>query len=252
MQFILSGVERRDNALKRLHSVAGGTLTYTWDGKSVPVVVGNLHGGSDIQIECRKKNIPYIVIDHGYFERDIMLSVARFCVNSYHCTDWRESDKPIPKVQPYHSGSTIIIIPPSAFAKKIYDVHGWEHDIKNGLRKYTDKKIIIKPKDVGVLSEMLKDCHALVSFGSVSEVEAVIHGVPVFVTKHSPASPISQDIQNIENPEYPERDSWLRSLAASQWKSNEMVKCWDRLKGQLNEHNFIQRIKNSSCELAAR
>ncbi len=234
MQLILSGIERRDNALKRLQIASKGTLTRHWDGKSTPVLVGNLNGAADIQIECRKNKIPYILIDHGYFERDIGLSVARFCVNNYHCTDWRDSDKPIPKVKPYHSGNTIIIIPPSAFAKKIYDVHGWEYDMQEKLRRITDKKIIIKPKNEGNLAEMLSDCHALVSFGSVSEVEAAIHGVPVFVSDYSPAKPISQSLDMINTPEYPAREAWLRSLAASQWKSNEMKECWNRLKGQLD------------------
>ena len=233
MQLILSGVERRDNALKRLQIASGGELTRHWNGRDTPVVVGNLHGAAEIQIECRKHGIPYILIDHGYFNRDIGLSVARFCVNNYHCTDWRDSNRPIPKVKDYRSGETIVVISPSDYAKLIYKAHDWLDETVAQIRKTTDRKIVIKHKDDGQLSDYLRKAHALVSFGSVSEVEAAIAGIPVFVSEYSPAYPITQPISNIETPDYPERESWLRSLAACQWYSHEMTECWQRLKTQL-------------------
>jgi hypothetical protein len=233
MQFILCNIERRDNALKRLQIASGGILTKSWDGKSIPVIVGNLHGAAEIQIECRKQGIHYILIDHGYFNRDIGLSVARFCVDNYHCTDWRTSDRPIPKVKAYRSGKTIVVIPPSDYAKLIYKAENWLDETLEQLKNYTDRKVIVKPKSEGVLKDYLRDAHALVSFGSVSEVEAAIAGVPVFVSEHSPLAPINQPLSNIETPDYPEREAWLRSLAASQWYSHEMNQCWERLKTQL-------------------
>ena len=233
MQFILSGVERRDSALKRLQIASGGELTKVWNGKDIPVIVGNLHGAAEIQIECRKKNIHYILIDHGYFARDIGLSVARFCVDNYHCTDWRTSNRPIPKVKAYRAGKTIVVIPPSDYAKMIYKAHGWLDDTLEQLKQVTDRKVIVKTKGEGLLKDYLRDAHALVSFGSVSEVEAAIAGVPVFVSEHSPLSPINQPLSNIETPDYPERETWLRSLAASQWYSHEMTEAWHRLRTQI-------------------
>jgi len=233
MQFILSGVERRDNALKRLQSVSGGELTKDWNGKDIPVIVGNLHGAAEIQIKCRELGIPYILIDHGYFYRDIGLSVARFCVSHYHCTDWRTSSRPLPKIEKYKHGNHIVVIPPSDYAKLIYKSHKWLDNTLQQLSRLTDRKIIVKNKSDGALSPYLKDAHALISFGSVSEVEALIAGVPVFVSEYSPAAPLTQDLLNIESPEFKYRDDWLRSLSACQWGSHEMNECWDRLKAQL-------------------
>ena len=67
MQLILSGIERRDNVLKRLQKHCKGILTREWDNKSIPVMVGNLHGADKIQIACREQKIPYILIDMATF-----------------------------------------------------------------------------------------------------------------------------------------------------------------------------------------
>jgi hypothetical protein len=74
-----------------------------------------------------------------------------------------------------------------------------------------------------------------VSFGSVADVQASICGVPVIVSSHSPAIPISNTFENIENLQYPDRTQWLRSIASAEWHKDEMDKCWARLKGQLEE-----------------
>lgn len=235
MQLILSGVERRDNALKRFSVHCKGILTKEWDGKSIPVVVGNLNGADKIQIECRSKKIPYILIDHGYFHREMDLSWARFCVNNYHCTDWRTSDRKPPSYKEWKQGSHIVVLPPAPMIEKIYGASQWATDTVKELKQHTDRKVIIKPKSEGNLKDLLKNAHAVVSFGSVGEIEAGLSGVPVFGSQYSPSIPISQPISEIESPKYPEREQWLRSLAACEWHKDEMDKCWKRIKEQLEE-----------------
>ena len=233
IELILSGVERRDNCLKRFAEACKGSLVKEWNGKSIPVIVGNLHGADDIQIECRKRNYPYILIDHGYFNREMNLTWARFCVSNYHCTDWRDSDRKIPKIKEWQQGDNIIVIPPSDKIAKIYNAYNWTDEAIHRIRLFSDRKIIVKHKSEGSLGEHLKNAHCLVSFGSVSEVEAMIHGVPVIVSQHSPAIPVSNKIENIENLVYPDRIRWLHSLAAAEWHKDEMDKCWQRIRGQL-------------------
>lgn len=235
MQLILSGIERRDNALKRLQTHCKGILTKEWDGKSIPVIVGNLHGADNIQIECRKQKIPYILIDHGYFHREMDLSWARFCVNNYHCTDWRISDREIPKVQEYRSGENVVILPPPNKIEYVYGAYGWLDTIIAEIRKHTERKIIVKRKGEGDFKKVLEKAHVIVSFGSVADVEALVRGVPVIASPYSPATPISNRIKDIENLTYFDRTAWLSSLAASEWHKDEMDKCWERLKGQLDE-----------------
>lgn len=234
MQLILSGIERRDNVLKRLQTHCKGTLTREWDGKSIPVVVGNLHGADNIQIACRKQNIPYILIDHGYFHREMDLSWARFCVNNYHCTDWRSSDREIPKVHEYRSGEHVVILPPADKISYIYNASRWLDTTIEEIRKHTERKVIIKRKGEGDFKKTLEKAHVIVSFGSVADVEALIRGVPVIGSPYSPANPVTNHIKDIENLNYPDRTEWLRSLASAEWHKDEMDKCWERLKGQLD------------------
>lgn len=235
MQLILSGVQRRDNALKRFSEHCKGTLVKEWDGKSIPVVVGNLHGADLIQIECRKQKIPYILIDHGYFNRHLDLEWARFCVNNYHCTDWRDSDRKIPNIQNWKNGDEIVILPPAPKISEIYNANNWVSDIIQELKQYTDRSIRVKKKSDGNFADAIKNAYAVVSFGSVGEVEALIAGIPVFGSEYSPTASISQQIFQIENIVYPDRERWLRSIAACQWNKDEMDKCWQRIKEQLKD-----------------
>jgi phosphohistidine swiveling domain-containing protein len=239
MQLILSGIERRDNVLKRLQTHCKGTLTREWDGKSIPVIVGNLHGADNIQIACREQNIPYILIDHGYFHRSHDLEWARFCVNNYHCTDWRVSDRETPKVHEYRSGENVVVLPPAEKISYIYNASLWLDTTIEEIRKYTERKIVIKRKGEGDFKQTLEKAHVIVSFGSVADVEALIRGVPVIGSPYSPANPVSNNIKDIENLTYFDRTAWLSSLAASEWHKDEMDKCWDRLKGQLDGSNKL-------------
>ena len=102
------------------------------------------------------------------------------------------------------------------------------------IRKHTERKIVIKRKGEGDFKQTLEKAHVIVSFGSVADVEALIRGVPVIGSPYSPAIPVSNNIKDIENLTYFDRTAWLSSLAASEWHKNEMDKCWDRLKGQLD------------------
>lgn len=235
MQLILSGIERRDNALKRFSVRSGGILTKEWDGFSIPVVVGNLHGADDIQIECRKKNIPYVLIDHGYFHRDMNLEWARFCVSNYHCTDWRTSNREIPKAHEWKQGKQIVLLPPPEKIVKIYGAEHWLDETITELKQYTDRKLVIKKKGEGDFKQAISGAHAVVSFGSVGEVEAAIRGIPVFSSQYSPTVPISQPLSEIETPLYPDRTEWMRSLAACEWHKDEMEQCWNRIKEQLED-----------------
>jgi hypothetical protein len=233
MQLILSNIERRDNCLKRFAEACKGTLTDKWDGKSIPVVVGNLHGADNIQMDCRKRGHPYILIDHGYFNRDFGLSVARFCVGNYHNTDWRETNKPIPKVRDWRKGRHVLIIPPAEKIAYIYGAENWVNETIKEVKKYTDRPIIVKKKNEGKLGEYLAMAHVTVSFGSVADVESAIFGVPVITSRYSPAIPISNKIEDIEDLKEFDRTSWLKALAGAEWKADEMQQCWQRLKEQL-------------------
>jgi hypothetical protein len=220
-----------------LARVCGGKLVSQWSGDCLPIIVGNNDGCAEIQMQCRKEGRPYVYIDHGYFTRGYAHGVFRFCVSHYHTTDWRPSGKKIPKVSEWHGGDTIIVIPPAPMVEKIYKAQGWLRETIRTLADSTDKRVVIKQKGDGNLADMLKSAHALVSYGSVAEVEAAIAGVPVFTTC-GPSLPIAeQDFSKIETPTFPNRNEWLSALAGAEWHLSELDKAWSRL----NEHSQLFR-----------
>lgn len=225
-----TGVRRRDKVLQTFADTCGASVSRTWDRKSIPAVVGFLEGASRIQIEARSLGIPFIFFDHGYFHRDMWLSWFRVCVNNYHCTDWRESDRWIPDVEPWSRGDHILVLPSHRTVLEVYGPPSWMDDTVQSLIKRTARRVVVKNKSDGALSDFLKNAHAIVAFGSVAEVEAAIAGVPVF-TVLGPASPIAQhDFSLIETPIYPDRTAWLHSLAGSEWRLDEMDLAWERIK----------------------
>lgn len=76
------------------------------------------------------------------------------------------------------------------------------------------------------LDEVLSGAHAVVTFNSNSAVEAVIRGVPVFV---SDQGAMVKDVANwqladIERPVKPPRQQWAADLAYTQWNLTEMAR----------------------------
>ena len=89
-------------------------------------------------------------------------------------------------------------------------------------------KIVVrrKPKageTLEPLAEALGKAHALVTHSSNVAIEAVVAGVPVFVSPSSAAAPMGlSDLSLIETPVYPDRDQWLAHLAYCQFSFEEI------------------------------
>lgn len=232
IHLLLTNVERRDRVLKALAPVCGGKLKTEWDGHTVPILVGNNKGMDEVQRQCIAKKIPYVTVDHAYFNRHPDLKWFRLCVNGYHCNDWRDSERKCAvKVKEWRKdGRNIVVIRPAAMVGTIHPVSEWFDHTMATLREVTDRKVIIKEKGVGALSDALTDAFAVVCFGSVADVDAVRMGIPAFCSPYSPVYPVAQhDVRLIETPIYPDRAKWLRSLAASEWKLDEISQAWERV-----------------------
>ena len=97
----------------------------------------------------------------------------------------------------------------------------------------TDRPVVIRhkrPPDTDGLAPALADAWAVVTYTSAVAIEAILAGVPAFVTGASAAAPMaSTDVAGIEDPYYPDdRERWCRVLAANQWTLDEMRDgtCW--------------------------
>jgi hypothetical protein len=233
MHFILTNVLRRDRVVTALAKAAGGKVKSTWDGVTPPCIVGNNNGMDEVQRVCNRKKIPYLYIDHAYFTRHPQMEWFRLCVSSYHCTDWRDSDRDAkPKLKDWRvgAGNSVVIIRPAEKVGAVHPVEDWFKYVTETLPKHTSRPIVVKSKGEGALTDVLAKAWAAVCFGSVADVDAVRLGVPVFAAPTSAAYPMGcPDISQIESPIYPDRAQWVRSLSAAEWHMDEATKAWERV-----------------------
>ncbi len=139
------------------------------------------------------------------------------------------------QVKPWNkNGKHIIIADTLHFYWDFLGDKDWVDRTVNEIKKHTDRKIIIRRKEIKVpggikdnpvpLYEELKDAHCLVAHGSIAAVESVIMGCPVFVDPINAAALVGMtDFSKIETPVYPERQPWLNSLAYCQFNERELV-----------------------------
>lgn len=126
------------------------------------------------------------------------------------------------------SGSHILVCPPGDRFQRLHGVEDWLERTLETLKTYTDRPIRVRPKprliDGNSLAPDLEDCWALVTFMSNTAVEAVLAGIPVFVTGRSAASRMGLDDRSrIESPVMPDgREQWAWNLAANQWTLDEI------------------------------
>lgn len=109
------------------------------------------------------------------------------------------------------------------------------------LRLFTDRIILVrswrrdKDKAAVTLRSDLRSAHALVTHMSAAANEALLAGVPVFVSGRCAAMPLASGVLgNIETPRRPDgREEWAARLAASQWTIDEIAagKAWGALNG---------------------
>lgn len=185
-------------------------------------------------------NGEFIFVDHAYMGRgydgDWNFRVIK---SGIHQTKL----KPVEKAKTFaykprewrKSGSHILVFPPSyTMGKTIPGSLTWMEQTLATLVRNTDRKIVIKQKQMGPLEGFLKDCHAVVGYGTVASVEAALAGIPVFSGPHCPATPIGlTDFSLIESPIYPDREPWFNSLTWSQFSLLEIKRglCRESLNG---------------------
>jgi len=113
----------------------------------------------------------------------------------------------------------------------------WTQRTVDELKRHTDRPIRLRPKDCdrSLLTD-LNDCWAVVTHSSNVAIEAIVRGVPAFVTGQSAAAPVAlSDLSRIESPlRYEDRLHWAARLAANQWTMDEMRDgtCWRDLNVQ--------------------
>ena len=129
------------------------------------------------------------------------------------------------------------------------NVNKWAQQTVDTLKKVTKRTIVIRPHPRNPrkyehipdvywstnpdIHQDLLDCFAVVTYSSLSGIEAITKGIPVF-----PGSPANfawdmgnHNLHNIETPEYNDREQWLSNLAYTSWTPEEVAKgiMWEHL-----------------------
>jgi hypothetical protein len=193
---------------------------------------------------------PYIFVDMPYHGRlntldpDYENSYWRWCYDGVHNStkmnvpsdrfeEWNV------KLQPYKTGDQILICPSSETMTKAFtgmSVDQWVEKQKMEIQKHTNKpiKVRLKPRKKGTsgpsvaeipVEEDLKNSHALVTLASLTAIDALKMGVPVYSSHPNlcPSAWVTQsDYSTINKPEQLPREELFFNLAYKQFSIKEM------------------------------
>ena len=223
-----------------------------------PVIFRGMAKSSLIK-QCVDNNIDFYYIDTGYINEKIKIW-HRFTKNNFQVLNHLSYEELTQRVninklknrffeivkKNYNSfkpelrkkGDKILITPPTnkVFKHFNYDVDKWIAETYDKIKKITDREIVVryKPKSRFVrthkntfLKDLKNNVHCLVTFNSITAVEAIINGCPAITLGPNAASYLTENnIDNIENPYYPDEDKireHLLYLTACQFKKEEFL-----------------------------
>ena len=151
--------------------------------------------------------------------------------------DWARFAKLGLGVQPWQKGGRHIVVCPQSehFMRDVCGWPGgmlaWADDTLHRIKAATDRAIVVRhwDRDKGArlrdLQEDLRGAWALVTHMSAAANEALVAGIPVFLTGPSAALSMgSSELENIESPRRPDgRIEWAARLAGAQWSVEELA-----------------------------
>lgn len=175
--------------------------------------------------------------DHGYFRRGEYFRVTRNAyqhdgVGAYAPDRFALMNRPVlPWKRGRNARSKVLVCPNSDVYMGLHGMDGpdWLRGVLATLRQHTDRPIQVRwKKTAGThIQGALEDAWAVVVFSSAAALDALIHGVPVFVLAPFAAGARMglSDLSQIEAPFYPDdREPFLWALAYQQWTFAEIMK----------------------------
>jgi hypothetical protein len=178
--------------------------------------------------------------DNAYFDRgrqaQFRVTKNAFQISTIRPPNYKKLDTLGVVVRPWvSSGRHVVVCEQSReFMRLCGYGANWLDNTVAAIKKHTDRPLLIrrwhrdKAKLAATLRDDLKD--ALVTHMSSAANEALISGVPVFVTGTCAASPLAlDDLSQIERPWRPDnREEWAAGLVANQWSVDEFNsgRCW--------------------------
>ena len=127
-------------------------------------------------------------------------------------------------VGPWRKGKNVVVALSRPETYQFFGIESWPEKIQEGIRKYTDRPIVMRHRDApGTIGADLGKAHCVVTWASNSAIDSLLAGVPVFTLGPSIARPMGlADLSRIEMPLYPEnREEFFRHVAYSQFTPKE-------------------------------
>ena len=225
--------------------------------KTPAAIMGCTRGTEYVVWDCKEHNIPYYYFDHAYLYKarghrinpDVKTRIYRITKNAENYNkliDWRKDStlntrvfklfrqqRPGIDVNYYrrHNGKNIVVLPPTDAMCRLYHYgtsDTWTEKTVTEIKKYTDRKVIVKRKDdtEKSLDTLFRNAHCVVSSQTTAVIEGILKGVPSFCEDISAALPVSKtDLSQIETPHYPtneELEDWVGSLISCQYTIQEI------------------------------
>lgn len=200
----------------------------------------NMDGNEQMLLSRMGGGHPFWFIDTGYTnflhgKNKVWHRLVRN--NLHHSTMF---DAPVNRLgvfesfpQPWReSGDKILIIEPGGFSAKTFgiDIAQWKKDVETEIRKYTDKKIVIREKlskkvRQNLYQELLnEDYYCVININSNAATEAVWAGIPIITLDRHITNSISRSkISEINDLAKPHLANWLCMLSYSQFTYDELI-----------------------------
>lgn len=204
--------------------------------------------------QCWQQHRDFFYVDTGYFgneptarnpdahklwHRIVRNDLQHGSIVPRPADRWQRFGRSLPRRA--SNGRTVIVAAPDDKPCKFYgiDRDQWVQHTVDTLRDHTDRPIVVRERVANrqarmiqqPLRELLVDAHVLVTYNSLSAIEAIMAGVPVIVTAptHAALPVASRDLTTVESPTWPSQDllhEWLCHLSYGQFHVSEMASGW--------------------------
>ena len=236
---------------------------------------GRMRNYKQIWQRYRQANKPVIVLEVGGIRRNKSFKIAINGVNRK--ADFANQDVDNTRwplfnhtLKPWkQTGNKILILGQHDASEQwsgMPSMNIWFEQQINEIRKYTDRPIQVRPhprnpigfdykkyKDVSLVrpvmdrntvddtnfKDTLKDAWAVVNHSSNPAIEAVINGIPVFVSADSLCYDVgNHSLADINNPKMPDRREWTEKLSYTEWFEDEIENGspWQRIRNRIAKH----------------
>jgi len=216
--------------------VSAGTLQPFGDA----IVYGRLRGCDRIIRDADAAGRSWVYIDRGYLRATRDMDYSGYFRATWNHLQGDGTGKPNfdrlralnITLRPWRAdGHHVLVCPPGEVYAGLsgFDAVQWREDVVAKLAQHTDRPVRVREKPrTGArnapLAQDLLDCWAVVAHSSNVAVDALVLGVPVFVTDRCGARRCAlTDLAKIETPLLADdREEWAATLAAQQWTMDEM------------------------------